>query len=163
MQFGTCGLRAHAKLFTSGVPDDAPGMEKYGDGPMFAVHYDQPANRVRMSVQGHFTPDDVQRLSDAVTAAVAEAKQHGDDFDVLVESPAFPVQAQDVAALLAGIMERGMPLTTGRAAVVVGSHLSLMQARRTLLHPRLQAFLSPGEAQAWLAGSNPDMPMPQGT
>ena len=127
MQFGTCGLHADAKLFTSGVPDDAPGMEKYGDRPMFAVHYDQAANRVRMSVQGHFTPDDVQRLSDAVTAAVAQAKQHGDDFDVLVESPAFPVQAQDVAALLAGIMERGMPLTTGRAA---GRSRATWRARR---------------------------------
>ena len=124
---------------------------------MFNVDYNAALDTLHISVRGHFAPDDVRQLSDAIGAATDEACRHGGAFDILVESLEFPVQAQDVADLLAGIMARGMPLTTGRAAIVVGSHLNKMQAERTLVHPRVRVFLALDDAQAWLNGDGPAM------
>lgn len=117
---------------------------------MFEVEYDRRANLVRIVVAGFWEPHDVPPFAAAVEAKVREASAISGDFDVIVESFDFPVQANDVADLLTGIMQRGMPLTTGRSAVVVGSQLNKLQAERTLFHPRVQVFRSLIEAREWL-------------
>jgi hypothetical protein len=118
---------------------------------MFSVDYDSNANVVRISVKGFWKPEDVPALARAVGAALQQARTFSDRFDVLVESLEFPVQANDVADLLANILHGGAALSSGHFAVVVGSHLNRLQAERTLVHPRLRVFLSMDEAQSWLA------------
>ncbi|AQR74231.1 hypothetical protein BXU08_11720 [Sphingomonas sp. LM7] len=113
--------------------------------------YDPQANRLTINVHGFWTLDDVPRLAVAVGAKAQEARAVRGDFDVLVESLDFPVQANDVADLLTNIMRGGMALTSGRAGIVVGSQLNKLQAERTLAHPRLKVFLSFDEAEAWFA------------
>ena len=98
-------------------------------------------------------PGDVPAFAAAVGAKAREAKAMGDDFDTIVESLEFPVQAPDVADMLTQVMESGMTLTSGRAAVVVGSLLNKFQAERTLVHPRVRVFLSMEEARRWLDGA----------
>jgi hypothetical protein len=119
---------------------------------MFHVDYDQRTNCVNLRVAGFWKPEDVTALARAVGARVSEARATHDDFDAIVESLDFPVQANDVADLLANIMRAGMSQTRGRAAIVVGSQLNKAQAERTLAHPRLRVFLTVQEARAWLAG-----------
>jgi hypothetical protein len=118
---------------------------------MFEVGYDSGANIVRISVRGFWKPEDVSALARAVGAALQEARTFSERFDVLVESLEFPVQANDVADLLANILHGGAALSAGHFAVVVGSHLNRLQAERTLVHPRLRVFLAMDEAQGWLA------------
>ncbi|MBY8828330.1 hypothetical protein [Hephaestia mangrovi] len=119
---------------------------------MFSVHYDPGANCLKISVRGFWKPEDVAPLAREVGRKAMEARAIRDDFNALVESFDFPVQANDVADLLANIMRGGMALTSGRAAVVVGSLLNKAQAERTLAHPRLRVFTTMAEAEAWLAG-----------
>lgn len=121
---------------------------------MFRIDYDPDANRLKISVWGFMDPGDVTALATAVGAKAREARAIGGDFDVIVESLEFPVQANDVADMLTEIMRSGMALTTGRAAVVVGSFLNKLQAERTLVHPRLQVFSSMEEARSWLDQSS---------
>ncbi|CAN5423000.1 hypothetical protein BH10PSE14_BH10PSE14_41090 [soil metagenome] len=118
---------------------------------MFNVDYDPRANCVNLRVAGFWKPEDVTALARAVGEKVREARAIREDFNVIVESLAFPVQAMDVADLLANIMRGGMAQTSGRAAVVVGSQLNKAQAERTLVHPRLCVFLTLEEARDWLA------------
>lgn len=115
---------------------------------MFHIDYDRRANALRINVEGFWAPENVPALARAIDAHV---HQMPDDFDVIVESPDFPVQANDVADLLAGVMRGGMARTSGYAAVVVGGPLGKAQAERTLVHPRLKVFLSLDEAKVWLA------------
>ena len=122
---------------------------------MFHVEYDPRANCLTLRVKGFWKPDDVPVFATAVGAEAQRAKSIRPDFNVLVESFAFPVQAIDVADLLAGLMRGGMTLTSGRAAVVVGSHLNKAQAERTLVHPRLRVFLTLEDAKEWLAETDP--------
>ena len=118
---------------------------------MFQVGYDRSANVLRIKVWGFMAPEDVAGLAAAVGAGVRDAVATRDDFNVMVESLDFAVQANDVADLLSEIMRSGMPLTTGRAAIVVGSVLNKQQVERTLIHPRLRAFMTVDTAEIWLA------------
>lgn len=117
---------------------------------MFQVEYDRDDNCLCIQVKGFWKPQDVPLLAREVGAKALEAKAIRDDFNVIVESLEFPVQANDVADRLAEIMRGGMTLTSGRAAVVVGSLLNKAQAERTLLHPRLRVFQTLGDARQWL-------------
>lgn len=118
---------------------------------MFRVDYDISANLLTINVRGFLKPEDVAVFAAAVDAKAREANAIRDDFNVLVESLEFPVQANDVADLLTQIMRRGIVLTSGRAAVVVGSQLNKLQAERTLVHPRVQVFSAMDAAHDWLA------------
>ncbi|MFZ2998508.1 hypothetical protein [Sphingobium sp.] len=117
---------------------------------MFQVDYDHLANCLILKVEGFWKPETVVAFAKEVGAKARQAQAIRTDFNVLVESLAFPVQANDVADLLANIMRGGITLTGGRAAVVVGSQLNKAQAERTLVHPRLRVFLTLEDAQNWL-------------
>lgn len=117
---------------------------------MFHVEYDRVENVLHICVKGFWQPEEVGPFAAAVDAEARAARAIRDDFDVLVESFEFPVQATDVAELLTGIMRSGIVLTNGRAAVVVGSELNRLQAERTLVHPRVRVFSSLEEALRWL-------------
>lgn len=118
---------------------------------MFHVAYDRAANCLTIAVSGFWTAADVAALASAVGVQARAAQAIRPDFNACVESLDFPVQAIDVADLLAGIMRSGMTMTTGRAAIVVGSQLNKAQAERTLVHPRVRVFLAVKPARAWLA------------
>ncbi|WP_070153107.1 hypothetical protein [Sphingobium phenoxybenzoativorans] len=115
---------------------------------MFHITHDPRTNVLRITVKGFWNPADVPKLAKGIDASLREV---GDDFDAIVESFDFPVQANDVADLLTAVMRGGMARTSGRAAVVVGSLLNRAQAERTLVHPRVRVFMTMEEAEAWLA------------
>jgi hypothetical protein len=118
---------------------------------MFNVEYDGAANCLNIKVAGFWKPEDVTLFAKEVGLKARSAMAIRKDFNACVESPDFPVQAMDVAELLAAIMRGAMTLTTGRAAVVVGSQLNKVQAERTLMHPRVRVFRSTDGAREWLA------------
>jgi hypothetical protein len=120
---------------------------------MFDITYDPRANRLRITVEGFWKPEEVPALARAIDANVREIGEH---FDVIVESPDFPVQANDVADLLAAVMRGGMARTSGHAAVVVAGPLNKAQAERTLVHLRLRVFLTLDEAERWIASKSRD-------
>lgn len=117
---------------------------------MFQVDYDRTTNRLTIKVAGFWTADNVVALAAEVGSKAREASTIRDDFNVIVESFDFPVQANDVADLLANIMRGGMTFTSGQTAVVVGSQLNRAQAERTLVHPRVRIFMGMDEALEWL-------------
>lgn len=118
---------------------------------MFNVDYDQRENCVTLRVSGFWKPEDVAAFARAIGTRLAEVRAIREDFDVVVESLDFPVQANDVADLLTNVMRAGMSQTSGRAAVVVGSQLNKAQAERTLVHPRVRVFMAVQQARDWLA------------
>lgn len=118
---------------------------------MFRIDYDRRANCLNIHVAGFWKPEDVAELAREAGAKALAARAIRSDFDACVESLDFPVQAMDVADLLAQSVRAGLTITTGRAAIVVGSQLNKAQAERTLAHPRLRVFLTMAAARAWLA------------
>lgn len=119
----------------------------------FRLAYDPGRNRIRIDIRGFWTVETVHAFAAAAGAKAMEVRAIRDDYDVLIDSRDFPVQANEVADLLPRIAEGGLALTTGRAASVVGSHLNKLQAERTQTHPRLKIFLTMKDAEAWLAAA----------
>jgi hypothetical protein len=118
---------------------------------LFRIDHDPQTHLLRISISGFLTPEDVPAVATAIDAKARETVAISNDFNVIVESLDFPVQASGVADLLTGIMQRGMAKTSGHAAIVVGSYLNKLQAERTLVHPRLRVFPSVEAAETWLA------------
>lgn len=122
---------------------------------MFRLDYDASTNILTIHVKGFWTPEMVPEFSGALLQQVRTLQAAGVAFDVMVESLEFPVQSNEVADMMTGVMAAGFALTTGRAAVVVGSQLNKLQAERTLVHPRLRVFRAIDQAKAWLATPAP--------
>jgi hypothetical protein len=121
---------------------------------MYRVDYDRRADRIMLHVSGFWKPEEVAAFAEAVGEKLAEARAAGGTYDSLVESFDFPVQSNEVADLLTNIMHASLPHTTGRAAIVVGSQLNKLQVDRTMVHPRVRAFMTMEEAEAWLAAKD---------
>ena len=122
---------------------------------MFRIDYDPPSRTVTVTVHGFWTPEMVPELGQALLQQAQTLRDTGHAFDVIVESLDFPVQSNEVADMMTGVMTAGFAFTTGRAAVVVGSQLNKLQAERTLVHPRLRVFRALNDAKAWLAEPAP--------
>ncbi|RVT93330.1 hypothetical protein [Sphingomonas crocodyli] len=118
---------------------------------MFSFVHDADANILRISVEGLYEMEDVPALGAALLSAAQRGALTTGDFDVLVESLDFPLQHEDVNEQFVAIMQAGMAMTTGYAAIVVGSPENYEQASRTQRHPRLRVFMSMAEAEDWLA------------
>lgn len=124
---------------------DSPG------GPAkFGFDYDPDRNRILIHIRDFWTVETVRDFAAAAGAQAQALRATRDDYDVLIDSRDFPVQANDVADLLPSIAEAGLRLTSGRAASVVGSHLNKLQAERTQTHPRMRIFMTVEAAEAWL-------------
>ncbi|NIJ67439.1 hypothetical protein FHR20_004423 [Sphingomonas leidyi] len=123
-----------------------------GDRARFRFDYDPRRNRILVHIRDFWTMETVRAFAAAAGAKAQEVRAIRDDYDVLIDSRDFPVQANDVADLLPSIAEAGLTLTSGRAASVVGSHLNKLQAERTQTHPRMRIFMTVEEAEAWLSG-----------
>lgn len=116
----------------------------------FRLDYDAARNRILIEIRDFWTVETVHAFAAAAGAKAHEVRAIRADYDVLVDSRHFPVQASDIADLLPGIANAGLALTSGRAASVVGSHLNKLQAERTQTHPRMKIFLTMEDAEAWL-------------
>jgi hypothetical protein len=122
----------------------------------FSLDYDSARNRIDIMICGFWTVETVHAFATAAGAKAHAVRAIRADYDVLIDSTGFPVQANDVADLLPPIANAGLSLTSGRAASVVGSHLNKLQAERTQTHPRMRIFLTRAEAEAWLAAPQSD-------
>ena len=116
----------------------------------FRLDYDARRNRILAEIRDYWTVETVQEFAAAAGALSQRVRATRDDYDILIDSRDFPVQPNEIAALLPSIAEAGLSLTSGRAASVVGSHLNKLQAERTQTHPRFAAFMTMEAAQAWL-------------
>ena len=90
----------------------------------FRLDYDPRRNRILIDIRDFWTVETVHAFAAAAGAKAQEVRGLRGDYDVLIDSRDFPVQANDVADLLPSIAEAGLTLTSGRAASVVGSELA---------------------------------------
>lgn len=118
---------------------------------MFRIEFDRRTDCLNIHVAGFWEPSDVPPFSDALNAACREAQAVSPSFSAIIHSSDFPVQANDVADLLTGVMARCIGMAGGNVGILVASQLNKMQVERTLVHPRVRPFLTLAEVQAWAA------------
>ena len=116
---------------------------------MFRIEYDRQADCLDIHVAGFWEPSHVPPFSDALDAACRKTRAVSPSYSAIIHSADFPVQANDVADLLTGVMVRCIGMTGGNVGILVASQLNKKQVERTLVHPRVRPFLTLPEAQAW--------------
>jgi hypothetical protein len=118
---------------------------------MYRIEYDRGAKCLNIHVAGFWQVGDVQPFSDALETASRQAHAICPAFSAVIHSADFPVQANEVADLLTGVMARCIGSAGGNVGILVASQLNKMQVERTLVHPRVKPFLTLAEAQTWAA------------
>ena len=115
---------------------------------MYSVDYDSQAGIVRMSVEGFWTRQTVEALSIDLLAVLSRVKASGRPVLVLSDAREFPVQSAEVGEAFA-VMDAQAAKLRDRLAMVVGSTLGKMQARRAA-GSDIGFFDSMEEAEHWL-------------
>jgi len=118
---------------------------------MFRIEFDLDAHCLHIHIAGFWQPEDVATFSDALDMAGRKARTASPGFSVIIHSADFPVQANEVADLLTGVMVRTIGLSGGNVGIIVASLLNKMQVERTLVHPRVRPFMTEAEARLWAA------------
>lgn len=115
---------------------------------MYTIAYDSKVGLVRMSVSGFWSRHTVEAFFAELIPVLSRVRATGHRVLALSDAREFPIQAAEVGEAFA----RGDPAVAklrDRMAVVVGSTLGRMQARR-FTGPKLEFFTSFDEAERWL-------------
>src|SRR5690349_16574789 len=96
---------------------------------MFSLAYDAEAGFIRMTVKGFWTVQMVEALFAELLPMMARLKASGKRVLVLSDAREFPVQTAEVAETF-GRLDPEARRYRERMAMVVGSVLNKMQARR---------------------------------
>jgi len=80
------------------------------------------------------------------------------NYRVFSECAEFKVQSNEVAAAFAVLFAKLMDQNHGHYAIIAGSALNRIQAKRVIPHPNVEVFTNRDEAMAWLfePGSLPE-------
>ena len=119
---------------------------------MFTIHTDTRRRLVMIKIAGMLTIDQVRELyrqeHDAIRAMGCPIGEHL----VLVDLTACPLQLQDID----GAFKNGIEASTKakRLAMVTGSSLARMQARRILRRSDAGMFETEAEALTWMFGTD---------
>jgi len=118
----------------------------------FSIHIDGKRRYVELQLKGHWDMDVATRFQAMLRTMLAPARAQGGckvgEQVTLFDTADFPVQSQDVLALLAG-MAADRSIGSRRIAMVLNSPLAQRQARRVA--PDYAIFTDRDEALAWLA------------
>lgn len=117
---------------------------------MFQFSYDP--DRILMNVvqRGFWSLADFRAFeAEFLKRHVAIRRTHR-NYRVIAECRDFPVQSAEVGEAFAVLFEKLMDENRGPYAIVVGSTLNKIQAKRALPQPNVRVFTSPDEAMAWV-------------
>jgi hypothetical protein len=115
---------------------------------MYTIAYDSKDRIIRMSVAGFWSTQTVDALFAELIPLLAKAKATGHPVLVLSDAREFPIQTAEVGEAFARADLEAAKLRD-RMAVVVGSTLGKLQARR-FTGPKLDFFSTFEEAERWL-------------
>jgi hypothetical protein len=115
---------------------------------MYTLVYDAKAGFIRMTVWGFWTVETVHALFAELLPMMARVKASGKPVLVISDASQFPVQSAEVGVTFNRLDPEAKRMRE-RMAMVVGSTLNKMQARRFAV-PDIEFFSSIEEAEHWL-------------
>lgn len=117
---------------------------------MFQFSYDP--DRILMTVvqQGFWSLADFRAFEAEFLKRHADIRRTHRNYRVVAECRDFPVQSAEVGEAFAVLFGKLMDENRGPYAIVVGSTLNKIQAKRALPQPNVRVFTSPDEAETWV-------------
>ena len=126
-----------------------------GSAPAFAIRYDVAAGLVRITRYGPLPDEDFERYRDALAHALEEVHAVTPAARVLVDARGFEHLPSNSADRLAETGKLFSP--DDRIAVILGSSVLKVEARRIAHAESVQHFLSENAAWTWLMAYGPSL------
>lgn len=120
----------------------------------FTIEAEPARNLIRMTLTGFFDIETIEAFSVTLYAAVARLGCAPNQHIVLCDISGCSLQSQAAVAAFQKVLSEGN--RSRRVAVVSGSSLAWMQARRILDRDELACFEMEPEAMQWLLAVTPD-------
>ena len=115
---------------------------------MYRVDYDRAAGLLTLTMRGLLSVPQAEAFAEEVRQQMTGAIARGDDLRILIDATDSMVQQAGAFAAMSQLAEQ-FP-DPPRSAVVVGSTLHKLQARRAIASDNIRTFESMAEARAWL-------------
>lgn len=125
---------------------------------MFDFSYDPSENLIRLVQEDYWSLADFRTFESEFAKRHADIRRTHGHYRVLADCRGFPVQSTEISQAFAVFFDMLLSENKGRYAIIVGSVLNKLQAKRALPQPHVQAFTDPDAAMIWLLedGSLPD-------
>ena len=124
-------------------------------GSSYSIAIDRRRKLLRIDFHGFFTRADLAGYLETKQAALAELACRQNEHVTLCNFSTCSPQSQDVLDLFKCSLEDPAYMSR-RLAVVVGTMLSRLQARRVVTRRDIDIFLTVAEAEAWLFADQPN-------
>ncbi|MGK2912380.1 MAG: hypothetical protein ACSLE1_21685 [Sphingobium sp.] len=121
---------------------------------MYQFSYDPEKILVRLTQQGYWTMPVFRAYEAEFLKLHASIRRRNNNYRVLADCREFPIQSAEIGIAFSVMFEKLMAENPGRYAILVGSTLNKLQAKRAIPHPQVQAFMDPDEAMTWLFGDS---------
>ena len=119
-------------------------------GIMFIFNYDPDRVLLEIVQTEYWTPPMVEDFNREFLAHHLKIRAADQNYRVLADCTHFPVQSSETSATASAFFARIMAENQGRYAILAGSVLNKIQAKRAITHPRVEIFLDRNQAMAWL-------------
>jgi hypothetical protein len=118
---------------------------------MFDFSYDPGENLMSLVQSGYWSLADFRRFETEFVKLHTAIRKANRNYRVLADCRDFPVQSPEISEAFGQLFAMILDENKGRYAIVVGSILNKLQAKRALPQPHVHAFIDPKEAMAWLS------------
>ena len=119
---------------------------------MFRFAFDRDQILLHVVQQGYWTLAEFRAFEAEFLTLHATIRKTSPSYRVMADCHDFPVQSAEISEAFRIMFEKLMAENHGRYAIVIGSILNKLQAKRALPQPNVQVFADPDEAMRWLEG-----------
>lgn len=117
---------------------------------MFDFSYDPDRNLMHLVQEDYWSLADFRAFESEFTKLHTTIRRTNQNYRVLADCRHFPVQSAEISEAFGAFFDMIMAENKGHYAIVVGSMLNKLQAKRALPQPHVQIFTDPDEAMTWL-------------
>ncbi len=117
---------------------------------MYSFSYDPDRALLAILQTGYWPMELFRGYEEAYLDHHERIRQHRPSYRVLADCRDYPVQSADVGTAFAALFERLMRENRGHCAIVTGSALNSMQAKRAIPFTNVRVFAEPQDAMEWL-------------
>lgn len=121
-------------------------MEKH----VYAFKYEPGSNILNLRLTGFWTMATMEQFTEEFVAVMTSLAKSKRPFVVLSDCREYPVQSAEIGEAWSGILGP-TPTVTVPYAIVVGSVLNKIQAKRALTAPNVRLFTEMRKASEWLS------------
>jgi len=116
----------------------------------YSFSYDERRNLLSVKQSGYWALETFRAFEQEFLGWHAKIRARHDRYCVIAECADYRVQSNEVGEAFGRFFTRLMAENLGRYAILVGSTLNAMQAKRVFPQPHVQVFTDRDAAMAWL-------------